>query len=141
MNRVVVILCCTALAGGFFWFFPLFHIERINTATSAKAAQAADTRDYAAAFWAEKVIPALGKAPDGEELISALRDNPGAARKRFGHKVGVSRTTLFIVEGKGKVVAIDKSGVGIALKEGSDSRIFCCIRGYFLATLCATPQD
>jgi predicted lipoprotein len=119
MNRLFVISCCTALFGALIWFFPLFHVERLDEASTANATQTADTREFAATFWEKKIIPTLEGAPEGEELIAALRDNSQAARKRFGRKVGVSRTTFFTVQGKGKVVAVDKSGVGIALKHAS----------------------
>jgi predicted lipoprotein len=120
MNRVVVILCCIAFAGGFFWFFPLFHVERVDSTKFSEAARVTDTRELAATFWEKQLVPAMENAPEGEELISALADNVEAARRRFGHKVGIGRTTLFTVKGQGRVVAVDKSGVGIALKEGSD---------------------
>jgi len=120
MNRLVVIFCCTALVGGLFWLFPLFHIQRLENSSSAETTQTTNNREFAASFWEEKVIPALEGALEGEELFAALRDNPQVASKQFGHKVGVSRTTLFMVRGKGKVVAIDKSGVAIALDQGSE---------------------
>jgi predicted lipoprotein len=120
MNRLVVILCCTALIGGLLWLFPLFHIQRLDRLSSAKTTQSTSAREFAASFWEEKVIPTLEGAAEAEELIAALRDNPQAASKRLGRKVGVSRMTLFMVRGKGKVVTIDKSGVGIALEQGSE---------------------
>jgi predicted lipoprotein len=120
MNRLVAILCCTALVGGLIWIFPLFHIQRLDESSSAKAMQTTSAREFAATFWEEKIIPTLGGAPEGEELINALREKPQEARQRFGRKLGVSRTTLFTVRGKGKVVAIDKSVVSIALKKGSE---------------------
>jgi predicted lipoprotein len=121
MNRVVVIFCCTVLAGCLLWFFPLFHIERLDAPLPAKLTPESNTGKFAATFWEKKVVPTLEKAPDGKELISALRNNPQLARKQYGRKVGVSRTTLFVVQGKGTVVATDKKGVGVALEDGSES--------------------
>jgi predicted lipoprotein len=120
MNRLFVLLCCIALVGALLWFFPLFHIETLLESNSYTVTQTTGTRELAETLWEEKIIPTLGGAPEGGELINALREKPQEARQRFGRKLGVGRATLFMVQGKGKVVAVDKSGVGIALTQGSE---------------------
>lgn len=120
MNRNFAILCCAVLAVGLLWFFPLVHIERLDSPTSEKVTQSSNTSEFAKAFWDEKLVPSIEKAPDAMEVLSALRDNPQMARTTYGRKVGVSRSTLFIIQGKGAVESVDKKGVGVALAEGSE---------------------
>ena len=119
MNRLVLILCCTVLAVSLLWFFPLFHIERLDAPKSHEVAQTTNSVESAAKFWKEQILPSLDQAPNGEEVISALRNNPLLARTKYGRKVGVSRTTLFMVQCKGTVATIDKKGVGVAFEESS----------------------
>jgi predicted lipoprotein len=38
------------------------------------------------------------------------------AREKFGRRVGVSRTRLIVLKGSGKIVQVDKKGVGIGLE-------------------------
>jgi len=123
MNRIVSILCCTVLSGILLWFFPLFHIVRLDAPDSMKVTPEANTREFVATFWDKKIGPSLETAPDAIELIAALRENPQMARERYGRKVGVSRTTLFVMQGNGTVVTIDKRGVSLALEDGSDKPV------------------
>jgi predicted lipoprotein len=119
MKRVVVFLFVVALASGVFWKFPLFHIVRSAEREISRSDTAFDAVAFAESFWKEKLIPSLHddpEVPDAASLMGALRENPKAARRQFGRKVGISRTRLFILRGSGVVVSADRNGIGIALQ-------------------------
>jgi predicted lipoprotein len=120
MNRAVVILGCALLIGGLLWFFPLFHIERLDSPTSVRGVPKSNPKEFAASFWAEKAVPSFEKVPDASHLIALLHNNRQTANQQFGRKVGVSRSTLFVMRGEGTVVEKDKKGVSVALESGTE---------------------
>ena len=120
MNRVAIVLCSAVLAGILLWFYPLFHIVRLDVPDSANVTSELNTKEFVSTFWEQKIAPSLATAPEAKELIFALRNNPQTALKQYGRKMGVSRTTLFLMQGKGTVVSSDNKGVGLALEDASE---------------------
>jgi predicted lipoprotein len=113
-----------ALAGGVFWQFPLFTIERsaereTGRVPAASDAAAFDAAAFAESFWNEKLLPSIranSEIPDAATLIEALRENPQSAGEKFGRKVGISRVRLFVLRGNGVVAAVNEKGIGVALE-------------------------
>jgi predicted lipoprotein len=125
MKRTWVILCCLFLCGGLFWIFPLFHIVRNDDAATAQRVSDFNAAKVAKTFWSERLIPSLKRAPDAVTVLSAFGADPQLARSRFGRKVGVSRTNLFVLRGSGTIVATDKKGVGVVLQgEAKEADVF-----------------
>jgi predicted lipoprotein len=116
MKRIPAILCCLILASGLFWLFPLFHVVRIESTPVSPLGGSFNAAEYAKSFWSQRLIPALDQAPDAALVLKAFREDPQAAREKFGRKVGLSRTRLFVLRGSGKTVTLDKKGLGIALE-------------------------
>jgi predicted lipoprotein len=124
MKRIAVWLCLMALAGGVFWQFPLFTIERsaekeTGRDPAALNAAAFDAATFAESFWNEKLLPSLRAnpdIPDAATLSEAFRENPQAAGQKFGRKVGISRMRLLVLRGSGVVTAVNEKGIAVALE-------------------------
>jgi predicted lipoprotein len=116
MKRTWISFCCLLLLGYLFWCFPLFHVVRIDQLENPQHESAFSAAEFAKTFWSGQLTPSLNQAPDAVMLLADLRASPKAARAKFGRKVGVSRTRLVVLRGKGTIVTIDKKGVGVALR-------------------------
>jgi predicted lipoprotein len=101
------------------WKFPLVHVSRLDAKRSIQSVEG-DFNAIAAAetLWYARLQPAFGKAPDAKEVLDALRANPTDACSRFGHKVGINRNCLYMLQGTGVIVSLKKNVVGISLTPG-----------------------
>jgi predicted lipoprotein len=115
MKRTIIILCFLLAACGVFWKFPLFHVARLDAMQAAAQRTSFDAPTFVAAFWEDRLVPALDAAPDASTVISALEKDRSSALKTFGRKVGVGRTTLLIVQGNGAIVSVDAKAIGVSL--------------------------
>src|SRR5690606_32929549 len=55
------------------------------------------------------------QAAEASAVLAAFKQDLTAARDKFGHQVGVSRTAHYFLRGSGAVVAVDEKGVRIEL--------------------------
>jgi predicted lipoprotein len=66
-----------------------------------------DAAAYVDSIWNAKVLPtALSQSVDLSTLIAALRSDPAAAARRYGHKPGEG-AACFLVRGRARVLRID----------------------------------
>jgi predicted lipoprotein len=117
--RIAIVLCALILTAGLSWLFPLFRIVRLDDAGKEQQEPSFNAAEFAESFWNERLLPAANDAPDAAELLSALQDTPLETREKFGRKVGVSRTRLFLLRGAGRIVSLDKEGVGVAFVQNT----------------------
>lgn len=106
------------------WRFPLFRVVPLESARerSQRQAVAFDAAKVAAAFFAEKLLPATDHASDAKEVLAALAKDATAARKQYGRTFGLSSTTLFFVRGTGHVTAVGANAVALTL-DGTDTKV------------------
>jgi predicted lipoprotein len=95
----------------------LFHIVPLKEREAKRQAEAFDAANFAADFWDERLAPAFVDATDAASVLAALGDDPAAARQKFGRTIGLSRATFFFVRGRGTIVAVEKSRVGVTLAD------------------------
>jgi predicted lipoprotein len=117
MRRVAVVFCGLAVLAGLFWQFPLFHVVRLDGTRAEKQESRFNAAGFAAAFCSERLLPALDEAADAGAVLAAIRDNPQAAGRQFGRKVGLGRTRFFVVRGAGTIVSADKKGILVSLEQ------------------------
>jgi predicted lipoprotein len=104
------------LAGVGLWRFPLFHVVPLRApASAADAAAAFDAPAFAARFWAERLQPACARATAAAVLVADLRREPAAAIDQHARKVGIGGTAGFFVRGEGRVVAVERNLVVLAI--------------------------
>jgi predicted lipoprotein len=57
----------------------------------------------------------LRQAVDAVDLLSALRLDAAAAAKQYGHRLGLSSTSSFLLSGTGRISGVTPTAVSIAL--------------------------
>lgn len=100
------------------WFFPLFHIVPLRQESRRKAVAAFDASAYVDRFWADRLIPGAAKAVNAAELVAALEHDRDAARRKYGHRLGIGGPSTYLVKGTGRVVSVEKDAVRLALGNG-----------------------
>jgi len=103
------------------WFFPLFHVVRLDLKRAPAPVGNGDPAAVAEVFWQEQ----LPKAHADDVLIvaTALKKNPKEAVATHGRLVGLGGTAYFFVHGEGRVIAQKSDSVRLALGEGEDAPI------------------
>jgi predicted lipoprotein len=94
---------------------PPFHVVSLRQLRQAEQQAVFDGAAFAQNFWGQKLIPAGATATDAAELFAALAKDYAAAQKKIGHSPGFSSTTSFFIQGSGRITAVEKNGVRIAL--------------------------
>lgn len=117
MKRVFLWLTGLLLIGGLCWLFPPFRIVPLGQAQQKQLRGAFDAPAVARAFWDQKLLPATARAVPVAELLAALAQDPAGARQRFGRALGLSSTICFFVQGSGRITAVDKEGIRVALDD------------------------
>ena len=115
MNRVVIILCLLIAVGVLTWFFPLFHVVQRDALRDGDEQTAFDAAEYVKLIWTEKLPPVLPDAADAALVLAALRQDPQRARNEFGRSVGIGRSSLFLVRGRGTIMSADNKAIGVSL--------------------------
>ena len=118
MRRFLFWLIGLALIGGLCWLCPPFRIVPLGQAQQKQLRGAFDAPAVARAFWDQKLLPATARAVPVAELLTALAQDPAAARQRFGRALGLSSSVCFFVQGSGRITALDKEGIHVALDDG-----------------------
>jgi predicted lipoprotein len=115
MPRLAVAAVIVALAAAITWRYPLFHIVSLKKTTDAAQSSAFDAGKFAARFWENDLPAVAANAPDAAEVFALLLNDADKAREQFGRRVGISRSTLFTAQGRGKVTAVEDGRVGVQL--------------------------
>jgi len=121
MKRTVALALLLAAVGALLWWMPLFRIVPLDVRRAEREQAAFSAPDYAKDFWTRILPSALENASDANAVLAAAREDPPAARQRYGHSVGLGRSALYFLRGTGTIVSVSEEGVGIAMEptEGS----------------------
>jgi predicted lipoprotein len=90
-------------------------IQTIEKHRASSHAGNFDASDYAAKFWADSLPSSISNAPELIDLIKNLEENPENAIKKWGHKLGISKTDYFMVKGNGFIERVEDEFLIIAL--------------------------
>lgn len=119
MNRAFAILGIVLLAFVLVWFFPLFHVVSRESLRAAKEKISFNADKYVDEFWTAHLTSAFDDASDANTVLNALREDAQQAGSQFGRTVGIGRSTLYFLRGKGTIVSIENMQIGVSLAEGS----------------------
>jgi len=100
-------------------WFPLFHVVSLKAVTAEKKAVTFNAPDFAEGFWTNQVIPALPGTVKADVLIAAIQTDPAAAKKKYGHSVGLSDGYFYFFSGSGQVAAASDDEISVSLTPGS----------------------
>jgi predicted lipoprotein len=117
VRRSLLWLIGLVIVGGLSWLCPPFRIVPLGEAEQRQLRGAFDAPAVARAFWDLKLLPATARAVPVAELLTALAQDPSRARQRFGRALGLSSTICFFVQGSGRITAMDKEGINVALDD------------------------
>jgi predicted lipoprotein len=115
--RIVRWFIAIAIIAAACWLFPLFHVVRLNAAKAEKMATVFNATDFAETFWTNKLLPSVNKAVNAGTLIAAIQSDPGAAKKKFSHSVGLSESYFYFMAGTGRVVAVSDEAILLAITD------------------------
>ena len=115
MKRALLVIVALALLAGFFRLVPLFHMVPLQQTRQAAAAGEFNATHAAQTFWDEQLLKSLARAADAHQVLSALATDAAKARAQYGRTLGISTSTLFFLSGTGRVVAVKKNTVALAL--------------------------
>lgn len=117
MNRIAVAVGAIVALSVLSWFFPVFHVVSRESLRAEKESARFDAAAFVKDFWTTKLTPALADSADVVAVLAAYRESPEQARTQFGRTVGIGRSTLYFVQGRGKITSIDKKQIVVALTD------------------------
>jgi predicted lipoprotein len=115
MRRIVWVIALLVVFAIWCWLLPPFHIISLRQLRQTEQQAIFDGAAFARNFWNQKLIPAGATATDAAALSAALARDYAAAQKQFGHSPGFSSTTSFFIKGSGRITAVEKDTIRIAL--------------------------
>lgn len=119
-RRRGVIVGSTVAAGTavLLYFLPLFHVVPLGSARQRAAGAAFDPVAFVDRFWSERLIPGATRAVGAAELLAAVQRDRQSARRAHGRSVGLGGVHCYFIAGSGRVVSVEKSCVGLSLRDG-----------------------
>jgi predicted lipoprotein len=96
------------------FFVRPFHVVPLNKVVPPQKFDAVTLVD---GFWKDKLLPAAERAVPAAELTAAVEKDPEAARKKYGRSLGMSGSYCYFVRGTGRVVALEKNLVVVAVSD------------------------
>ena len=119
MRRVAGVLAFTAIAAIICWLFPLFHVVTLKQADAEKAATVFNPTNFVDRFWNERLLKSLDRAVPAEKLVSEIKRDPTAARKKYGRNFGIGDSYLYFLSGTGRVLSVTDDEIALAISEGA----------------------
>lgn len=104
-------------------FFPLFHVVSLKGAQEEAAAALFDPAEFVETFWNGPLLGAMSEAVDAAELLAAFQQDFDATARRYGHKLGLSGHSSYLVSGQGTIVGVDEYSVAISLQEDAPAQV------------------
>lgn len=105
------------------YLVPLFHVVSLKGAQERAAAALFSAGDYVESFWDGPLREATLDAVDASKLLAGFDEDFEATAERFGHRLGLSGHSSYLVSGEGQIVAVDATAVSIALQDGGPTNI------------------
>ena len=105
------------------YFMPLFHVVSLKGAQEEAEAALFDAGQFVEDFWRGPLLEAAPRAVDAGELLAAFKEDFAETANHFGHRLGLSGHSSYLVSGQGTIVAADDMAVSIALEDGSAAQV------------------
>jgi len=121
MKRAILVIVALALLAGFFRLVPLFHLVPLRQTQQAAAGGEFNVTNAARAFWDDQLLKSLDRAAAVQQVLSSLGTDAAKARTQYGRTLGISTSTLFFLSGTGRVVAVKKNAIALALGRDSEA--------------------
>ena len=99
------------------WLFPLFRIVPLAETQQQVQKSVFNAEQFVDAFWSGDLADAAASAIDAHSLRRALEADRDAAVAANGHRLGLSGSAAFLVQGEGRVLAISEDTVSLSLDD------------------------
>jgi hypothetical protein len=110
-------------AAVFLYFLPLFHVVSLKEVQQQIASQEFNAAEYVDTFWHGPLLERTRSAIDAADLLAAFAQDFDDTAERFGHRLGLSGHSSYLVSGKGEIIAIENTAVSIALHDGDPAAV------------------
>jgi predicted lipoprotein len=107
-----------AVAATLLVLFPPFHVVPLDEARVRSTQQEFDGDAFVDKIWGKLSAPDTDSVVDAAGLLGALAEDPAAAARRYGHRLGLSGRASYFVSGSGTITAVDGRNVEIVLSGG-----------------------
>jgi predicted lipoprotein len=109
--RLGVVAALVAL----FWFAPLFHVVKLRASQQRTASATFDASAYVEKLWNEQLPQAGERATDAATLLAAIKQDPKAARAKYGRGSEMASGYFYFVTGEGVVTDVTSDGVALVI--------------------------
>lgn len=81
-----------------------------------------DARSFAHDYFDRKLMPALNKGVELNQLVSLLQNDKEKAFSQYSHALGIGNIRFFLVKGEGEIISVNENDVSILIKTDSSKR-------------------
>lgn len=92
------------------------------TEVKASVSKDFDAKSYATKYFNTKLIPALSKAVEINQLTVLLQKDKEKTFDKYSHALGIGNIRFFLVKGEGEITAINENDVSVLAKTDSSER-------------------
>lgn len=93
------------------------YFKRLDEVKAARAGKTFNAAAYAETFWDKKLMPRLDSAVPLQRLLPAFLEHPDWAFNAWSHALGIGNLRYFLVQGEGKVTAVDADDITVTLTD------------------------
>jgi predicted lipoprotein len=94
---------------------PPFHIIPLSTAGPQSIATTFNASAFVEKLWTDQFVKITNKATDAATLLTELKRDPKTTREKYSRTLGLGSTYYYLVSGTGRVVAVEKDSVSLAV--------------------------
>lgn len=98
-------------------------IENLQEHQAKTTQKAFDATEYANRFWEEGLPKSIAEATPVTTLLKTLEDNPQETFKKYGRKLGISKTDYFMVKGTGVIQSVEDDYLSVSINDNTNIRI------------------
>jgi hypothetical protein len=98
-------------------------IQNLEDKKEASEPPGFDLIEYSAKFWNDSLPLCIASAPELISIMQMLNENPEKAFKRFGNKLGISKTYYFLAKDKGLIKKINSEYIELVLENHQTVKI------------------
>lgn len=111
MKAIKYLIIASILLATAYFSIEVKALDEVKKSTSAEF----DAKSYARQFLKEKITPALSQAISVQDLLQLLQQDPKNAFAKHAHSVAIGNLRNFLVQGEGKVTAVDENSVQLQI--------------------------
>ena len=97
--------------------FLSLDIHRLDSARARPASEVFDVGTYVEVLWKDHMPGRLDEAVGAARLFSMLEEDPEEAFENYSHKLGISNTHYFFINGEGLINSVEEEYISVYLDD------------------------